>query len=54
MSFASEAANPPPERMRVRIPPVRDRQEFVCKSCHLVKPRVQLADTKRGLCRDCV
>jgi hypothetical protein len=32
---------------------IRDRQEFVCNSCHLVKPRVQLADARRGLCRDC-
>ncbi len=28
--------------------------EFVCQSCFLVKHPSQLADAKRGLCRDCV
>ena len=28
--------------------------EFVCRSCFLVKHASQLADKKRGLCRDCV
>jgi hypothetical protein len=28
--------------------------EFVCKSCFLVKHASQLADKRRGLCRDCV
>jgi hypothetical protein len=28
--------------------------EFVCRSCFLVKHASQLADRKRGLCRDCV
>ncbi len=28
--------------------------EFVCQSCFLVKSDTQLADAKRGLCRDCV
>jgi hypothetical protein len=28
--------------------------EFVCQSCFLVKHQGQLADAKRGLCRDCV
>jgi hypothetical protein len=28
--------------------------EFVCRSCFLVKHASQLADEKRGLCRDCV
>ncbi|MDA8071067.1 MAG: DUF4193 family protein [Actinomycetota bacterium] len=28
--------------------------EFVCRSCFLVKHPSQLADTERGLCRDCV
>lgn len=37
-----------------RVPPVQDQEEFVCKSCFLVKPRVQLADPERVLCRDCV
>jgi hypothetical protein len=34
--------------------PIKDRQEFVCSNCHLVKARSQLADAERGLCRDCV
>lgn len=28
--------------------------EFVCKSCFLVKHRSQLADPRRRLCRDCI
>ncbi|MGH9172652.1 MAG: DUF4193 family protein [Acidimicrobiales bacterium] len=28
--------------------------EFVCRSCFLVKSESQLADARRGLCRDCV
>ena len=32
----------------------RQPGEFVCQSCFLVKNRSQLADRKRGLCRDCV
>ena len=36
-------------------PPVpRGADEFVCRSCFLVKRRCQLADPVRGLCRDCV
>jgi hypothetical protein len=41
------------EPLPTKAQPMRDRQEFVCKRCHLVKPRVQLADEARGLCRDC-
>ena len=37
-----------------RVIPIKDRQEFVCARCHLVKARSQLADAERGLCRDCV
>jgi uncharacterized protein DUF4193 len=37
-----------------KVIPIKDRQEFVCNSCHLVKARSQLADADRGLCRDCV
>lgn len=29
------------------------RPEFVCARCRLVKPRVQLSDAARPLCRDC-
>jgi Domain of unknown function (DUF4193) len=36
------------------VVPIKDRQEFVCNNCHLVKARSQLADAARGLCRDCV
>ena len=53
MQFASEPSVGTTERARVTVTPVRDRQEFVCRSCHLVKPRVQLADERRVLCRDC-
>jgi hypothetical protein len=42
------------ERVSSRVIPMKDRQEFVCTRCRLVKPRVQLADPERGLCRDCV
>jgi len=51
--LSSEVAAPVIERTRAVVTPVRERQEFVCKSCHLVKPRVQLGDGRRGLCRDC-
>ena len=36
-----------------KVRPIRS-DEFVCARCRLVKPRVQLADRDRGLCRDCV
>ena len=36
-----------------RIVPVKDRQEFVCQRCYLVKARSQLADADKMLCRDC-
>jgi hypothetical protein len=54
MSFASERDEPVLETLRTRTTPLQHRQEFVCNNCHLVKPRVQLADPGRGLCRDCV
>ena len=37
-----------------RVRPIKDRQEFVCARCHLVKAKSQLVDPQRGLCRDCV
>ena len=37
-----------------RVIPIKDRQEFVCQRCYLVKARSQLADADRTLCRDCV
>ncbi len=39
----------PTERVRPKQP-----DEFVCRSCFLVKHPSQLADKKRMLCRDCV
>ena len=36
-----------------RIVPVKDRKEFVCQRCYLVKARSQLADSDKMLCRDC-
>jgi Domain of unknown function (DUF4193) len=53
MALSSEAKSQAKESRATRVTPVRARQEFVCKRCHLVKPRVQLADAQRGLCRDC-
>lgn len=52
MALTSEASRR--ERLRATITPIRDRQEFVCARCHLVKNKAQLADRDRGLCRDCV
>ncbi|MGH2755878.1 MAG: DUF4193 family protein, partial [Actinomycetota bacterium] len=42
------------EPLPAKLKPVKDQQEFVCARCHLVKKKSQLADEKRGLCRDCV
>ena len=55
MSLTSEPDLPAGvEPIPPRVIPIKDRQEFVCNRCHLVKARSQLADEKRGLCRDCV
>jgi hypothetical protein len=54
MALASEAGKIPLEPLPTKVIPVKDQQEFVCNRCHLVKARSQLADAKRGLCRDCV
>jgi len=43
-----------PDPLPSKIIPVKDRQEFVCNNCHLVKKKSQLADPKRMYCRDCV
>src|SRR5919205_471417 len=40
------------ETLPSTVVPIKDRQEFVCSNCHLVKARSQLADPARGLCRD--
>jgi hypothetical protein len=53
MALVSEAEEPVAEPLLPRVTPIKNRQEFVCARCHLVKPRVQLADSARGLCRDC-
>ena len=55
MALASEREPPlRGESLNPRLIPVKDRQEFVCKRCFLVKARSQLADAERMLCRDCV
>ena len=40
------------EPLAVKVVPPSDK-EFVCRNCHLVKHRAQLADKDRMLCRDC-
>ncbi len=54
MALASEREAPISEPLPTRVVPIKDRQEFVCNRCHLVKARSQLADEARMLCRDCV
>ena len=54
MTLSSEAAKSVKEPLPSRVIPIRDRQEFVCNRCHLVKMKSQLADAERMLCRDCV
>ena len=54
MALASEKDTVVDEPLPVKVIPIKDRKEFVCTRCHLVKARVQLADEKRMLCRDCV
>jgi hypothetical protein len=54
MALASEKDTIPLEPLPTKVIPIKDRKEFVCNRCHLVKARVQLADADRGLCRDCV
>ncbi|MGH2729472.1 MAG: DUF4193 family protein [Actinomycetota bacterium] len=53
MALASERELPTTGPLPTKVIPM-DRREFVCKRCHLVKARSQLADAERGLCRDCV
>jgi hypothetical protein len=54
MSLASQRDEALREPLVSRVSPIRNRQEFVCNRCHLVKAKTQLADPQRGLCRDCV
>ncbi len=53
MALTSEKDSPTVDALPTRVIPVKDRQEFVCSNCHLVKARSQLADADRMLCRDC-
>jgi hypothetical protein len=53
MALASERETPMTGPPPTKVIPMA-RREFVCKRCHLVKARSQLADVERGLCRDCV
>ena len=53
MALTSEKDSPTVDALPTRVIPVKDRQEFVCNKCHLVKARSQLADADRMLCRDC-
>jgi hypothetical protein len=54
MALSSEADKSIREPLPTRVIPIRDREEFVCTRCHLVKRKSQLADAERMLCRDCV
>ena len=54
MALATEKDSVVDEPLPVKVVPIKDQKEFVCSHCHLVKARVQLADEKRMLCRDCV
>jgi hypothetical protein len=54
MALTSEKEPRTREPLPSRVIPIRDKQEFVCSRCHLVKARSQLADESRLLCRDCV
>jgi hypothetical protein len=54
MALASERTEKLSDASTARVIPIKDRQEFVCNRCHLVKAKSQLADPQRGLCRDCV
>jgi hypothetical protein len=53
LALVSDTDLPDAEAAPARVTPIESRQEFVCARCRLVKPRVQLADPARGLCRDC-
>ncbi|MGH2774606.1 MAG: DUF4193 family protein [Actinomycetota bacterium] len=53
IALSSEATRKD-SRTKSKVTPLRNREEFVCKRCFLLKPKVQLADSERMLCRDCV
>lgn len=54
LALASEKDATVVEPLPIKVTPIKDRREFVCRRCHLVKARSQLADADRELCRDCV
>ncbi|HEX2049963.1 MAG TPA: DUF4193 family protein [Actinomycetota bacterium] len=54
LSLATEKDATVAEPLPIKVTPIKDRREFVCRRCHLVKARSQLADADRVLCRDCV
>jgi hypothetical protein len=54
MALASEKDTAAKSALPSKVIPIKDQQEFVCRSCYLVKARSQLADEKRMFCRDCV
>ena len=53
MALSSEKDTAAATALPSKVIPMKDEQEFVCKSCFLVKARVQLVDEKRMYCRDC-
>ena len=53
MALSSEKDTAGTAALPSKVIPIKDQQEFVCKSCYLVKARSQLADEKRMFCRDC-
>jgi Domain of unknown function (DUF4193) len=53
MALSSEKDTAGKAALPSKVIPIKDRQEFVCQSCHLVKARSQLADEKKMYCRDC-
>ncbi|MFN2389732.1 MAG: DUF4193 family protein [Actinomycetota bacterium] len=54
MALASERDIPLNEPLPTKVVPIKDRAEFVCARCRLVKLKSQLVDEQRTLCRDCV
>ena len=54
LALVSSTDEPILEALPAKVVPLRDRKEFICKSCYLVKAKSQLADPERMLCRDCV
>lgn len=54
MALTSERDTPTTDALPTKVIPIKDRKEFVCSNCHLVKARSQLADEVRIRCRDCV